>query len=392
MNILIAPDKFKDGATAFEICQALKRGILQTFPEAICTLRPLADGGEGTLESIADSFEAVWQTCEVTDPLFRTITAQYLLIPTKKMAIIEMARASGIELLTQNERNCLITSSLGCGMLIVDALKKGAKEIILTVGGTATNDAGMGIANALGFEFYDKNNEKLSPIGQNLIKIHQIKRAKNLFDISAIKFTIATDVQNPFYGKNGASHIFAKQKGATETGILALDDGLKNMANLLQNLTGANPQDIVGSGAGGGVGGGLACLLNAKIISAADWILALNDISELLVTQQVIITGEGKVDNQTWNGKLIAQILNMATKAQVPVIVVCGTLSDVDLLTQQNNIIYACSILSKPMPLTEALTQTKELVEQQGMLLGKLLPKLTIKNHNYTTHSYHLKS
>lgn len=376
MNILIAPDKFKDAASASDICKALEEGIKQTLPSANCQLLPLADGGEGTLESIAMALEVKWKYVEVLDPLFRPKEACYLLIPQRNLAIIEMARASGIELLKHHERNCRITSSIGTGQLILDAIAHGVHEIILTVGGTATNDAGMGIATSLGFQFLDENNNILSPIGENLIKIHQIDDSLALPNLKNTKITIATDVENPFYGNRGAAFAFAKQKGANDETLIELNQGLFNFASILEKYSAKNPQVIVGSGAGGGVAGGLACLLNANIISAANWILTLNNVSGLIKKSQVLITGEGKVDAQTWEGKLISQLLKMAKEAQVPVIIVCGTLQDIEILVKQDNIIYAKSILNQPISLQEAIVNTIPLVKQQGILLGKFLPIL----------------
>ena len=176
MNILIATDKFKDALSANGVCSSLEKGILQTFPTAICSLLPLADGGEGTLESIKTALGGTLESVKVLDPYFRNIIATYLFFQDSNTAIIEMARASGIELVVQKDRNCLKTTSYGTGELIMNAIRKGAKNIILTVGGTATNDAGIGIASALGFKFLDAHNEVLSPIGENLIKIRHIDK------------------------------------------------------------------------------------------------------------------------------------------------------------------------------------------------------------------------
>lgn len=373
MKILIAPDKFKDALNAGDICTFLEKGILTTFPEAICTLLPLADGGEGTLESLNKNLKGEFINVETIDPLQRKISATYLFVEKDKKAIIEMARASGIELLLPIERNCLKTSSYGTGMLIKDAIEKGAKEIILTVGGTATNDAGMGIASALGFIFLDEKEQVLTPIGENLIKIKKVEISNVLEEISKVKFTIATDVTNPFYGESGAAHVFARQKGADDEGIKFLDKGLQNFAEVLEKQFHQNPQNLVGSGAGGGVSGGLAVLLNAQIISAASWILEINNTEELLKNSDILITGEGKVDSQTWDGKLISQLLEKANQANVPVIIICGTLQDIPTVAKQKGVLYATSILNAPISLEQALKESPQLVENQGMLLGNLL-------------------
>ena len=377
MKILIAPDKFKDALSAGEICIFLEKGIVTTFPEAKCTLLPLADGGEGTLESLNKNLKGEFINVETTDPLQRKISATYLFVEKTKTAIIEMARASGIELLLPIERNCLKTSSYGTGMVIKNAIGKGAENIILTVGGTATNDAGMGIASALGFIFFDENEQILAPIGENLIRVDKVGTANILKGLSNLKFTIATDVTNPFYGESGAAHVFARQKGADNEGIQFLDKGLQNFAEVLEKQFGQNPQNLIGSGAGGGVSGGLAVLLNAQIISAASWILEINNTEKLLKNSDILITGEGKVDSQTWDGKLISQLLAKANQANVPVIIICGTLQDIPTVAKQKGVLYATSILNAPISLEQALKETPQLVENQGILLGNLLKEFS---------------
>jgi glycerate 2-kinase len=373
MNILIATDKFKDSQTAFQICEGLKKGILKTFPTAQVETLPLADGGEGTLETLQIVLGGEFITCEVKDPLFRNIKAQYLWIPSTQTAIVEMARASGIELLKTEERNALITSTFGTGQLIVDALKKGAKEIILTVGGSATNDGGIGMANALGYVFEDKNGEELKPIGGNLGKIYSVVTSKIHPKLSQTKFTVATDVTNPFYGENGAAKVFAKQKGADENAIDFLDKGLENLAQIFQRDFNINIQEKQGSGAGGGIGGGAAAFLNAQICSAADWILDITGIDEKLKTANILITGEGKIDSQTWQGKLISRLVERANKFSIPSILICGTMQDVEQIVAQEGVMYATSILNEPMSLEKAIENTSQLIEYQGSMIGRML-------------------
>lgn len=378
MNILIATDKFKDALPASSVCNFLKKGILQTFPDANCSLLPLADGGEGTLESLQTALGGVFKNVKVFDPYFRNIIAPYLYLEDSKIAVIEMARASGIELIEPKDRNCLKTTSYGTGQQIIDAIKNGAREIILTVGGTATNDAGIGIASALGFKFLDEQNREVIPIGENLTKITQICTTYLFESLSEVKFTIATDVTNSFYGEKGAAYVFARQKGAADDDIILLDEGLRKFATVLENNYFNNPQSLIGAGAGGGVAGGLACLLNAEIISAASWILQINKFSQLLENNVILITGEGKVDSQTWDGKLISEILIMAQNAKVPVVVVCGTLQGINEIVAQPAVLYATSILKEPLTLPEAIKQSPQLIENQGILLGKLLSKITL--------------
>jgi len=379
MKILIATDKFKDSLTAKEVCEGLKRGILRTFSTAKIETLPLADGGEGTLETLQSAWGGDFITCEVKDPLSRKIAANYLWIEEKQTAIIEMARASGIELLKQNERNCLITSTYGTGELINDALEKGAKEIILTFGGSATNDAGIGMATALGYEFLTKKGEILEPIGKNLQEISLINIEKIHPKLSQTKFIVATDVSNPFYGKEGASYVFSPQKGANNQAVKILDLGLQNLNQLIKKDFNIDLQTVSGSGAGGGIGGGAVAFLKAEIKSAAQWILDINHIERQLKNVDLLITGEGKIDSQTWQGKLISQLVLQAEQTQTPVILVCGTLHDVESVIAQHSVLYASSILNEPMNLEKALENAFELVEYHGALLGKLLGGIRLK-------------
>jgi glycerate kinase len=375
MNVLIATDKFKDALPAIDICQNLTDGVLKIYPECNIEMLPLADGGEGTLEALQNALGGDFIECEVHNPLFQKIVARYLYISSTKTAIIEMARASGIELLAQKDRNCLKTTSLGTGELIMNAIEKEAKEIILTVGGTATNDAGMGMATALGFNFLDENQQKLEPIGENLSKVFSITKSK---DLDYVHFTIATDVTNPFYGENGAAIVFAPQKGADKKATELLDNGLQKFSKILQKTFKKDVQIIAGAGAGGGMGGGASCFLNAKIQSAADWILDITQTSKKLDWADILITGEGKIDAQTWQGKLIDRLSKLAQEKKTGVILVGGTLQDIESINQQESVIFACSILNAPMLLPEALQLTQNLVYEQGLLLGKLLKHLDL--------------
>ena len=379
MKILIATDKFKDSLTAKQVCEGLQRGILRTFPSAKIEILPLADGGEGTLETLQSVLGGEFIECEVNDPLSRKIKANYLWIKEKQTAIIEMARASGIELLKQNERNCLITSTYGTGELINNALEKGAKEIILTVGGSATNDAGIGMAAALGYKFFNKRSKILAPIGENLQEISLINIEKIHPKLSQTNFIVATDVSNPFYGKEGAAYEFSPQKGADNQAVKVLDLGLQNLNQLIKKDFNIDLQTVSGSGAGGGIGGGAFAFLKAEIKSAAQWILEINQIGNKLKNVDLLITGEGKIDSQTWKGKLISQLVLQAEMTETPVILVCGTLHDVESIIAKHGIIYASSILNEPMNLEKALKNALELVENHGALLGKLLKAVKVK-------------
>jgi glycerate 2-kinase len=376
MNVLIASDKFKDACNAAQVGAFLSKGIVRTFPQAKINVIPLADGGEGTLDALSSSLNADWVTTPTVNPLFREIEATYLFQASEKRAIIEMSRASGFELLKAEERNCMYTSSQGTGIQILDAINKGAKEIVLTVGGTATNEAGMGVAHALGVRFYDKQKNELRPIGENLIKVDHIDFSNNLFPSQSCRLKIATDVENPFFGQKGAVYVFAKQKGANDQEIELLDAGLRNFNRVLEHQGFRSTSLIKGSGAGGGIAGGLFSLFNAEIFSAADWVLEVNEIEKVLENTDVLITGEGKVDSQTWDGKLLSRLLQMANKSKTKSIIICGTLENIEQIPQDLGIINVSSIIHKPISLEIALVNTLDMIEKHGMLIGHFLKNI----------------
>ena len=373
MNILIAPDSFKDSLAAPLVCEHLQRGLLSTFPAANCQLLPLADGGEGTLETLAAALSGEFIDCAASDPLFRPRRASYLWLPATQTAVVEMARASGLELLTAAERDATRTTTLGTGELLAHALARGAQHLVLTVGGSATNDAALGLATALGFEFWDEAGQPVLPTGANLGRIRRIGTARVHPRLAQVSCRVVTDVTNPFYGPTGAAHVFAAQKGADAAAIAHLDAGLRHFAGVLLTTFGTDVQQMPGSGAGGGVGGGAACFLRAEITSAADWILEITGAANRLQAADLLITGEGRVDAQTWNGKLLARLLALAAQHRVPVVLVCGTLHDADAVLADPNVRFATSILTEPLSLAEALRRTPELLEIQGKLLGRLL-------------------
>nr|WP_262898292.1 glycerate kinase [Hymenobacter siberiensis] len=373
VNILIAPDSFKDALAAPLVCEHLRRGLQRTFPAANCRLLPLADGGEGTLETMAAVLGGVFVAAEVHDPLCRPIRAEYLWLPETATAVVEMARASGLERLADTERDAARTTTLGTGELLAHALDHGARHLVLTVGGSATNDAGLGLATALGYRFFDENGHTVPPTGEQLGRVRRIDVAEVHPRLAAVSCRVVTDVTNPFFGPTGAAHVFAAQKGADVAAIAHLDAGLRAFADVLQGTFGLAVQQLPGSGAGGGMAGGAAAFLQARISSAADWVLELTGADQLLQAADLLITGEGRVDGQTWQGKLLGRLLARAAHHAVPVVLVCGTLLEVDAVLADPNVLYATSILPEPLPLAEALRRTPALLETQGALLGRLL-------------------
>jgi glycerate kinase len=316
---------------------------------------PLADGGDGTIDVVKHYLKADIVKLTVNNPIFKPVEASYLFSKDTKIAYIEMAEASGLKLLKENEKNCTSATSYGTGELIVDALKKGAKEIILGIGGSATNDAGMGMATALGFAFLDENDSPLLPIGSNLIKVEKIDTAKVDPKLKNVKVKIACDVTNPFYGNNGAAHIYAEQKGASKEDIALLDNGLKKFAKILNNQYNVNVQKIVGSGAAGGIGGGASVFLNATLTSGIELIKEMVGFDTKIENADWIITGEGKLDGQTLSGKTINGVLSSAKEKNIPVAALCGW---VDLSIDDQNKLglhYTTSILWGLSNLEEAI-------------------------------------
>ena len=237
MKIVLAPDKFKGALTGNEFCDAAAEGIKKAFPAAEIIRLPLADGGDGTIEILTDHLQGELINVTVSDPLFRPIEASYLWLEAKKTAFIEMAEASGMKLLNFAEQNCRKTTTFGTGEFVAKAIEKGAETIILGIGGSATNDCGIGMATALGYLFLDENGQEIQPIGENLIKIHKIDTANVHPKLASTNIQIACDVTNPLYGENGAAYIYGPQKGASPSDVELLDQGLRNIAKIIQQYT-----------------------------------------------------------------------------------------------------------------------------------------------------------
>lgn len=384
MNILLAFDSFKDALPASSVCQSLHRGLAQTFPDATYQIVPLADGGEGTLDALHAAVPSEWISCPVSDPLGRPITARYLWLTNTQTALVELAQASGLERLTHAERNCLYTSTFGTGQLMADALKRGCTDLILTVGGSATNDAGLGIAAALGYGILDAAGQPVSPTGEHLPTVHTLVPPAWLTENSPVNLRVLTDVINPFCGPTGAAHVFGEQKGADFATRQYLDEGMQQLTTVFEQTLGKNIRQLPGAGAAGGVAGGMAALFDASIMPTTDYLFAVLDIRSKLRQANLLITGEGRVDAQSWQGKLVSGLLALAREEHVPVMLVCGTLQDTRQVLAQPGVLYATSILPGPMSLETALTQTPQLLEEQGIRLGALLSGVQLAGNNRT--------
>ena len=358
MKFVIAPDKYKGSLTAFEFCNAVEEGINLALEKAEIVKMPLADGGDGTIDVVKHYLKGDIVKVKVNDPMFRTIEAQYLFSKETKISYIEMAEASGLKLLKEGEKNCMLTTTLGTGELIADALQKGAKEIILGIGGSATNDAGIGMASALGFRFLDANNAVLEPKGENLIHIKTIDSSGVNPLLKNVVVKVACDVTNPLYGKNGAAYIYASQKGASNEDIEALDDGLRNYSKIVQRQFGIDAQQIDGAGAAGGMGAGSMVFLNAQLTSGIDLIKELADFDTNIKGADWVITGEGKLDDQTLSGKTISGVIKSAKNQNVSVAALCGSVN-ISVNTQKElGLDYAVSIVKGISDLEEAIASS----------------------------------
>jgi len=369
MKILIAPDKFKGSLTAQEVCVALSNGLKNANPNLEIITRPMADGGDGSLEVLAHYFDLKTITLEVEDPLFRPIDASYSMASTT--AYIEMAAASGLALLKEKERNCMQTSSFGTGELILDAIRKGATTIYLFIGGSATNDGGMGIASALGWSFYDKGGELLVPIGENLTEVNRIDGSFLFYKPAKVNFKVICDVNNPFYGENGAAYVYAPQKGASPEEVKSLDEGLRNLAAQIKKEHLQEIGDIPGAGAAGGVGGGAIAFLDADLVSGISTFLEITTLEKQIAACDLVITGEGKLDAQTEQGKVISGVCELAAKYDKRVIAVCGA---ADLpISEALGIQQIYTVLSKSNSISEAMEKADDKLTEIGTEIGEQL-------------------
>ncbi|GAB3259898.1 glycerate 3-kinase [Larkinella harenae] len=361
MKILLAPDKFKGSLTARQVCEAMTEGIQLVLPAAEIVALPMADGGEGTAEVLTLATGGQWLTVPVLDPLGRSVEASYGISADSKTAFIEMSQASGLRLLRSHEYNPLTANTFGTGQLLLDAVRRGVSHIVLGIGGSATNDAGTGMAAALGWQFLDEQGNYLQACGGNL---SQISRIIPPASSPMPTVDVACDVTNPLFGPNGAAVIYGPQKGASAEDIKLLDHGLQHLAKLILDQFGVDLATIPGAGAAGGMGAGALFFLKATLKEGVKVVMEQTRFVEQLTDADLVLTGEGKIDNQTLQGKLIHGIAQQARIAQIPVIALCGTLeaepADIDTL----GLTAAFSVLTRPLSLNDALALAYKAVSQ----------------------------
>ena len=334
MKIIIAIDSFKGSLTSAEAGEAAKEGILQIHPEWQIDIIPIADGGEGMLSVMLNATQGTTHTLWAHNPCMELTPAEYGISNDGKTAFIEMAAISGLPLIREEQRNPMRTTTYGTGELIRDALEKGCQKFIVGIGGSATNDAGMGMLQALGFRFLDADGHTLGQGGETLGKVYHICTQEVHPLLKNAHFIVACDVQNPFYGPNGAAHVYARQKGADDAMIEELDKGMRHFAQIVQKVTGKDITYIAGSGAAGGMGGGMMAFLNAELKSGADLLLDICQFEERIADADLIITGEGRIDRQSLMGKIPGKILEAGQRNNIPVIGIAGCVEDEPLLLE----------------------------------------------------------
>ncbi|EGT2201300.1 glycerate kinase [Clostridioides difficile] len=355
MKILISIDSLKGSLSSIEAGNAIKKGILKVKEDAQVKILPLADGGEGTVDALVQGMNGKKETIEVTGPIAKKVHATYGLLKNTSTAIIEIAQASGLTLVPTELRNPLYTTTYGVGEIIKEAINKGYRNFIVGIGGSATNDAGIGMLQALGFEFYDENNNLVGLGGKVLNEIRHIKIENRLKELDECKFKIACDVNNPLFGKNGAAYIYGAQKGATLKIIEELDNGLRNFSKVVKNYLSKDVANIEGAGAAGGLGFAFLAFLNSKLESGIKIILEEIKLEEELKSADFVITGEGRLDNQTAMGKAPIGVAKLAKKYGVKVIGLAGATTEDAVKCNEEGIDAYFSIVNRAMTIEEAM-------------------------------------
>ncbi|CAI1757800.1 Glycerate kinase [Serratia quinivorans] len=362
-KVVIAPDSFKESLSAMAVAEAIERGFRQIYPQVQYVKLPMADGGEGTVDSMVAATGGEIVRVEVTGPLGQPVSAFYGLLGEGETAVIEMAAASGLHLAPKGQRDPRITTSYGTGELILAALERGVKAIILGIGGSATNDGGAGMMQALGARLLDDQQQPLPPGGAALARLAQIDLSAVDPRLQQVSVTAACDVDNPLCGPHGASAVFGPQKGATPEMVTQLDAALSHFGSLLQQATGREVLNAPGAGAAGGMGAALLGMLNARLRPGIEIVIETLRLEEALRDADLVITGEGRLDSQSIHGKTPIGVARVAKRHGLPVIGIAGSLSKDYQVVHQHGIDAAFSVLDRVVTLEEALTDAADNLE-----------------------------
>lgn len=330
-KIVVASDSFKGSLTSLDVAQNVEKAIREVYPLCDVLKVNVADGGEGTMEALQQTLGGVRVSLVVKDPLGREIEATYVILNDGFTAVVEMSAASGLPLLKSDERNPLKTSTYGTGQLICDALDRGCRKILVGIGGSATNDAGMGMLQALGFRFLDAQGNQLQPVGENLQLVSSIDSTGRHPDLDKTEFVVACDVKAPLYGRNGAAYVFAPQKGADQKMVEMLDAGLRHFSEVSSAMAGYDCSQMQGTGAAGGLGYAFRQYLDARLERGIEMVLDAIGFDDIISGADLVITGEGRVDSQTLTGKTPFGVAQHAHRQRIPVVVIGGSV-EIDVL------------------------------------------------------------
>lgn len=373
MRIVIAPDSFKECLSATQVAFAISEGIKRIVSEAEIVCIPVADGGEGTVEALVTATSGRIVPTPTVDALNRTIQSFYGILGDGRTAVIEMAAASGIELIAPEERKPTITSTFGTGLLLKAAMEAGFTELILGIGGSATNDGGAGMAQALGFKLLDKNDNPIGWGGGSLGELHKIDCSDVHPMFQKVKITVACDVQNPLLGSSGATHIYGAQKGATPEMMEILEKNMVHFARILSQEFGSDYSNIPGAGAAGGLGAGLMAFCKAKLIPGFTLISQLTDLEEHIQKSSLVFTAEGRIDAQTTFGKTISGVAQLGKKYQVPVIALAGMVEGGIEDLYKQGLTSAFTIANRPMSLEESKANAAQLIASTSEQVMRLI-------------------
>ena len=364
MKIVIAPQAFKGSISAMEVSKAIQEGVINVFPDSEIILCPVADGGDGTLETLVASTGGSINETTVTGPIGNPVRALWGAMGDQKPAVIEMARPSGLALLTLDERDPLNATTMGLGEIILSALDAGFRDFIIGIGGSATNDAGAGMAQALGIRLLDKTNTEISVGGAALQNLRTIDISKLDNRILNSDFQVACDVNNPLTGPEGAAAIYGPQKGASKQQIDILDKALSNLSSIIKKDIGKEVSEIPGAGAAGGLGAGIMAFMDGNLRTGVDIVLDKVGLDSLLDSADLVITGEGGLDFQTVYDKAPIGVAKMAQKKQIPTIAISGMLGKDFHVVHAHGIEAAVSLTNGPMSLEEASNNAYNLIKE----------------------------
>ena len=363
MKIIIAPDSYKESLSAMDVAIAIENGFKQVLPNAEYVKLPMADGGEGTVQSLVDATNGTINKHTVTGPIGQSVEGFWGLLGEGDTAVIEMAAASGIHLVAPEQRNPLITTTYGTGELIKAALDQGVKHIIVGIGGSATNDGGIGMAQALGIRLLDNQGQELGYGGGELARLATIDTSKLDPRLAQVRLEVACDVDNPLCGEKGASAVFGPQKGATPDMVAELDNNLAHYAAIIKQQLGVDVRDMAGAGAAGGMGAALLGLFDAELRPGIEIVMDAVNLDDIVADADLVITGEGRIDSQTIHGKTPIGVARTAKKHGLPVIGIAGCLSSDCGVVHQHGIDAVFAVVNRSVDLATALAEAAENVE-----------------------------